>query len=91
MFVGWLAAAQRTAGVRMRSFPLLCLVFEARHDAVMNRDRDRGCLLGQPIVGARLGAAALPAKLVRQLQDQGTWRHGELAKLADRLHAARGS
>jgi hypothetical protein len=57
----------------------------------MNRDRDRGCLLGQPIVGARRGAAALPAKLVRQLRDKGAWRHGDLAKLASRPHAARGN
>lgn len=54
-------------------------------------DVDTTAAMTGAIAGARLGAAALPAKLVRQLQDQGTWRHGELVKLADRLHAARGS
>ena len=53
-------------------------------------DVDTTAAMTGAIAGARLGAAALPSKLVRQLQDQGTWRHGELSKLADRLHAARG-
>lgn len=43
------------------------------------------------IVGARVGLAALPRRLWRALDDQGTWGHRPLVKLADRLHAARGS
>ena len=54
-------------------------------------DVDTTAAMTGAIVGARIGAAALPRDLVRQLQDQGTWRHGDLAELADRLHAARGA
>lgn len=54
-------------------------------------DVDTTAAMTGAIVGARLGAAALPRKLVRKLQDQGAWRHGDLSKLADRLHAVRGS
>jgi hypothetical protein len=34
------------------------------------------------VSGARLGLAALPVPLVELLNDRGTWRAGELARVA---------
>jgi ADP-ribosylglycohydrolase len=54
-------------------------------------DTDTMAAIAGAVSGARLGVAALPAPLVEQLNDRGTWRAGELAQVAracDRLLTA---
>lgn len=45
-------------------------------------DTDTMAAIAGALAGARLGPEALPAELVARLNDRGTWRSEELARLA---------
>ena len=50
-------------------------------------DTDTMAAIAGAIAGARLGPTALPAALVEELNDRGTWRAAHLAKLAEQVTA----